>query len=199
MEIRRMKKADASFFDVNAEILSERYDSLTFKQAHHSWLAFVNFKEKNILDVGCGSGRDAVYMARKGGKVTAVDFSKELLKIAKIKSKSVNWIEDSLPKLSKVVTLESFDFILASAVLMFLNEKSQIDSITKLISLLQVGGVFVFSIKEDKNDQNIFPLNKVIPEKLKELKCSYKIISGGIDGLNRDGVHWSVFVVSKEY
>jgi predicted TPR repeat methyltransferase len=190
-------KVDSTFFDLNAKELSERYDSLTFEQAHQSWLDLVDFKGKKILDVGCGSGRDAVYMEFLGGKVTAVDFSKELLNIAKSKNQSINWVEDSLPKLPKTTTDTRFDFILASAVLMFLNEENQLNSINKLISLLEVNGTLIFSIKEDNVDLNIFSLNKLIPSRLKELNCSYKVISGGEDGLNRDGVNWNVFVVNK--
>lgn len=197
MKVRRMMKVDANFFDVNAEKFSERYDSISFEQAHHSWLPLVGFKGKKILDVGCGSGRDAVFMARKGGMVTALDFSKELLSIAKNKTENVTWIEDSLPGLVKLASSEKFDFILASAVLMFLNEKKQIRSITKLISLLKLNGTLIFSVKVDLKDRTIFPLNKAIPDRLKELKCQYKIISGGKDGLNRDSVNWSVFVINK--
>ena len=35
------------------------------------------------LDVGCGSGRDAVYLAQRGWHVTAVDFVDEALANAK--------------------------------------------------------------------------------------------------------------------
>ena len=192
-----MMKVDSTFFDLNAEELSKRYDSLTFEQAHNTWLPLVKFEGKKILDVGCGSGRDSIYMTNLGGKVTAVDFSKELLNIAMSKNQSINWVEDSLPKLPKTTTDTRFDFILASAVLMFLNEENQLNSINKLISLLEVNGTLIFSIKEDDADLNIFSLNKLIPSKLKELNCSYKVISGGEDGLNRDGVNWKVFVVNK--
>lgn len=179
-------------------MLSERYDSLTFKQVHSTWVDLIKFEGKNILDVGCGSGRDAVYMEEMGGHVTAVDFSKELLTIAKSKTKNVNWIEDSLPRLSKLNNTEKFDFILASAVLMFLNEKKQMSSITRLISLLKHNGTLIFSVKKDVNDQNIFPTNQAIPDKLKELNCRYQTLSGGTDALNRYDVSWSVFVVYKD-
>jgi 2-polyprenyl-3-methyl-5-hydroxy-6-metoxy-1,4-benzoquinol methylase len=35
------------------------------------------------LDVGCGSGRDAIYLAKRGWRVTAVDFVDKALATAK--------------------------------------------------------------------------------------------------------------------
>jgi len=44
------------------------------------------WKNKDILDLGCGTGRYAISLAKKNN-VTALDFSKEMLKIAKNKAK----------------------------------------------------------------------------------------------------------------
>lgn len=40
-------------------------------------------KNSKILEVGCGLGRDAIFFAKNGHEVVALDFSKEALKIAK--------------------------------------------------------------------------------------------------------------------
>ena len=38
---------------------------------------------KNVLDAGCGNGRDCIYINQKGFKVKGIDLSKEMLVIAK--------------------------------------------------------------------------------------------------------------------
>ena len=42
-----------------------------------------NVEGKKILDVGCGSGRMAVDLAKRGAKVTGIDFSKKMIDMAK--------------------------------------------------------------------------------------------------------------------
>jgi ubiquinone/menaquinone biosynthesis C-methylase UbiE len=42
-------------------------------------------KRDKILDAGCGSGRDSVFLAKKGFEVCGIDFSKEAIKKAKEK------------------------------------------------------------------------------------------------------------------
>ena len=47
-------------------------------------------KNKKILDIGCGTGRNSIKLAKKGANVTGIDFSKNMLEIAKKKAKMVN-------------------------------------------------------------------------------------------------------------
>lgn len=85
------------FFDA----LANRYDENPFAQ-HTS--AEVEFflqlfplaKGARILDVGCGTGRHALELARQGFRVTGLDFSEGMLAVAKKKADeaglSVNWV-----------------------------------------------------------------------------------------------------------
>lgn len=41
-----------------------------------------NLNGKEVLDVGCGSGRYSVSLAKEGGRVTGIDFSANMLKLA---------------------------------------------------------------------------------------------------------------------
>ena len=58
------------------------------------------------LDVGCGSGRDAVYLAQRGWHVTAVDFVDEALANAKRRAAEagveVQWVKADVARLGEI-------------------------------------------------------------------------------------------------
>jgi SAM-dependent methyltransferase len=58
------------------------------------------------LDVGCGSGRDAVHLAKRGWQVTAVDFVEKALTSAKQRaaqaSVEVQWIRGEVAELARL-------------------------------------------------------------------------------------------------
>jgi len=68
-------------------LLSKLYDSLFRKQVYNRMeltFEFLNkVKVKRVIDVGCGSGRYAVELAKRGFEVVGVDFSEEMTSLAK--------------------------------------------------------------------------------------------------------------------
>ena len=74
-------------------------------------------KGEKIVDLGCGTGRFTIWLSRSGAEVTGVDFSEEMLKIAK--GKSNNNIEYILHDLSKPFPFKtsSFDKVISTLVL----------------------------------------------------------------------------------
>ncbi len=58
------------------------------------------------LDVGCGSGRDAVYLAKRGWQVTAVDFIDEALAKARERAAEaaveVQWVKGDVGRLGQM-------------------------------------------------------------------------------------------------
>jgi SAM-dependent methyltransferase len=58
------------------------------------------------LDVGCGSGRDAVYLAKRGWRVTAVDFVEKALASAKQRAAQegveVQWVRGEVTELARL-------------------------------------------------------------------------------------------------
>jgi len=49
-----------------------------------------DFRNKKVLEFGCGTGMNSIIMAKKGAKVTFVDNSKESLNIVKRLLKALN-------------------------------------------------------------------------------------------------------------
>lgn len=77
---------------------------------------FKLYKVHSILDMGSGSGRHSVLLAKNGFKVVGIDFSKESLKLAKNWSKNegvkVNFVHDNIHKKLKFRD-SSFDAVIA--------------------------------------------------------------------------------------
>jgi len=86
-----------------------------------------NIKDKKILDLGCGTGRYAIPLAKKGAKVTAVDFSKEMISIAKKKAKenklNVTFITENI---TKFVPKLKYDLIISMLVLDYVKNLGKI-------------------------------------------------------------------------
>lgn len=65
----------------------EEFDMYKGEKLHpevEKLLHYVTFKKgMKVLDLGCGRGDTAFYLAKKGNKVTGIDYAKDAIKIAK--------------------------------------------------------------------------------------------------------------------
>jgi 2-polyprenyl-3-methyl-5-hydroxy-6-metoxy-1,4-benzoquinol methylase len=87
-------------------------------------LDFVEFglwKNKKVLEIGCGIGTDTINFARAGAEVTAVDLSEKSLDIAKQRAsvfqKDVTFYQANAEELSSVVPVEPYDLIYSFGVI----------------------------------------------------------------------------------
>ena len=71
-----------AYYEDNAKHLSQRYESAKVGNIHS--LLLNTFPSKShLLEIGCGSGRDAGFMHGKGYDVLAIDGSREMIAEAK--------------------------------------------------------------------------------------------------------------------
>lgn len=120
--------------------------------------AFANEKPGNILDVGSGYGRNDIYLASLGWKVTALDIDKNATNHIDEVSKAQNLnIRTVTASINSYVTDQRFDSILCLMTLHFLNK----DDIRKSIDFIQdhtnVGGLNVITVFTNKNKPNTRP------------------------------------------
>ena len=106
-------------------------------------LRFANFpawRNKKVLEIGCGIGTDTINFARHGAQVTAVDLSDRSIEIAKRRAcifdlkENIRFICCDCEKLSSFVPGESFDLIYAFGVLHHtINPSKAVEEIRKVM------------------------------------------------------------------
>lgn len=102
------------------------------------------FSKTKILDIGCGKGRNSIYLASKGFQVTGIDFSSQAIKEAKGRSK--------LKVVFKVVDLaknwpfknESLDVVIDCNTTICVPNPGREKAIKELYRVLKPGGYYLF-------------------------------------------------------
>lgn len=107
---------------------------------------------RRVLDAGCGTGRVAIELARRGHSVLGVDADLDMLATARTKAPDLSWIHADLADLGAHST-ETFDVILlAGNVMIFLAPGTEERVMGELVDRLAPGGLLVagFSIRPDR-------------------------------------------------
>lgn len=92
-EIQKSYKNWSEIYDTNENLTRD----LDFKISKE-YLSKVEFN--SVLEIGCGTGKNTVWLSEISTKITAVDFSPEMLQLAKnkIKSTHVKFIQADISK-----------------------------------------------------------------------------------------------------
>ncbi|KAA1191458.1 class I SAM-dependent methyltransferase [Paenibacillus sp. B2(2019)] len=103
-------------------------------------------ENKKVLDAGCGEGYLSRMLAKAGASVTGVDYSQNMITIAKSKSPEelkINFHHGNCEDLSFLQN-ESYDLIVSNMVIHDLSDYEM--AIHEMYRLLVDGGTFIFSI-----------------------------------------------------
>jgi len=184
--------------------LCAKYESLLFEDVHGPLLRQLpELSERGgtVLDIGCGSGRDAAWFAQHGYDVVAVEAAPTMLADAKRRHPelNINWQQDSLPDLKKTLRLGlSFDLILLSAVWMHVAPDDRSRVFRKLVSLLKPGGMVAISLRHGPH-QNVKFVHPVSVQELESLAIqrglTLSLVSTGVDRLGRPDVRWETVIL----
>lgn len=153
-------------------------------------IRFVSISDKNILDIGCGTGTLSIFLRSKGGRVLGIDISKTAINQAKQNalrlgfSSKIKFIIKDFPK-GKIKG--TYDLILVTDVLEHIREDHL--ALKYINKLLKVNGKVILSVplkeaplyvlgllkKFDKNVGHVRRYSKFEIQKLIE-KCDFKIV-----------------------
>ena len=107
-----------------------------------------------ILDVGCGTGTDAIYLASKGANVTAIDISREAIRIAGGKAEKagvkVNFIAGDF--LEVEFDNERFDFVNDRGCFHIMSPLRREDFAAKVSRVLKGQGFYYLRCWSDKGE-----------------------------------------------
>jgi SAM-dependent methyltransferase len=126
------------------ERYDERFEALAAAgQDMHGEVALVeSYRPITVLDAGCGTGRVAIELDRRGYRVTGVDLDPSMLAVARQKAPHLPWHQHDLadPQLA----LGQFDLVvLAGNVLIFVAPGTEGDVIANLARHVSPGGRLV--------------------------------------------------------
>ena len=103
-------------------------------------------KKAEVLDAGCGSGRDTALLSRKGFSVTGIDISKGLLDVARRSFPDLNFIEGNLLRLPFIEA--DFDGIWAHASLVHFETLFDVKkALSEFYRVLKTGGILHVLVK----------------------------------------------------
>jgi len=104
-----------------------------------------------VLDLGCGQGRDALFIARLGHRVVAIDSSPAgIRQLADDAKKQLLDINASVEELSAYQADDMFDVVLLDRVLHMLDEPERLDVLKRNLAVVREGG-FVLILDEASN------------------------------------------------
>jgi len=196
-----------SYYENNSSSLINHYESANVNQVQELLLRTFDI-ESNLLEIGCGSGRDASFMTKNGFDIVAIDGSKNMIQEAKKihPELSEKLFHKTLP--NNLVFDKTFDGVYSIATLMHLSRNDLKKTILKIYDLLSQNGKLLISVSifRDDIDENGFDdkgrfflvlsfdewinLFENIGFKMLETKTNN-------DGLGRGGIEWLTLVAQK--
>lgn len=108
-------------------------------------------KTKKVLDIGCGEGKDAVYMARLGYDVTAFDLTqngiRKTLKLAETQGVRLKAFVDDI---NSFKLDEKFDIIYSTGTIQYLFDENKTGFFEKVRRLTKKSGLAFFNVFVEK-------------------------------------------------
>lgn len=144
-----MDKATVSYYDDNAGDVSRRFETADMSRVHGYLLAHLPPRGSRVLEIGCGSGRDAAFLMASGYDVRAVDASAGLIEEAlKLHPELVGRLSVAAVPFPEECPLlrDGFQAIVSMAVLMHIPEADLPDTVSQIRRLLVPGGVAFISV-----------------------------------------------------
>jgi len=153
---KQASKGTLNYYDDNAVKLAIQTVSIDMHDLYELFLNQLPQRStQSILDVGCGSGRDASYFAKQGYDITAIDASAELIQWAQKyhMSSRISWYQLNFGSIENKAWENKFTGIWACASLLHVPFLELPCIIQSLLETLTDDGVMYLSFKYGKGER----------------------------------------------
>lgn len=136
-----------AYYRTHADDFRERTESLPIDSVYEPFLKLLP-RHARILDAGCGSGRDAVAFHSRGYRVTAIDASPEMVRVAKS-----HGIDAHVTTFQNMTFKTEFDGIWACASVLHVPHAEVPEVLRRFARALKPQGVLYVSLKEGHGER----------------------------------------------
>ena len=143
------------YYQHHAKSFVDQTFNVDMSKVYMPFLQALPNDSQKILDIGCGSGRDAIHFAKLGYRVTAIDASQPLIEWAKTHD-STNLVEWQCLTFEDLLTSDwqgKFDGIWACASLLHCPFNELTTLLAKLSNCLNKNGILYASFKYGDNER----------------------------------------------
>jgi SAM-dependent methyltransferase len=144
------KEITKQSYQATAQAFAENVADLAPKESIETMMSLLP-KHPRILDIGCGSGRDAKLFSNLGAEVVGIDFCPEFIQIAKANAPTAEF------KLMDIETMDfpsgQFDAAWAACSLMHIEKRVLPDVLKKIHQLLKDNGYFYLAVKQGTGEK----------------------------------------------
>ena len=107
--------------------------------------------ELSVLDIGCGEGKDAVYMAQQGCDVTAFDITESgIRKLKKLALSRAVEVEAYVADINDFEINKQFDIVYSTGTIQYLFDENIPLFFSKVREMIKIGGIVYFNVFVEK-------------------------------------------------
>src|SRR3989344_3968251 len=144
------KKINLDSYNTNAEVFSNHFSGLFDLEERKEFKRFLSLLKGNrVIDLGCGGGDHSLWFKAQGLKVKAIDFSPEMVKLARSKGLDAEVMDIEDLKFNK----NSFDGVWAVTSLLHIPKKNMPKVLKKISEILSSDGLFYLCLKEGQEEK----------------------------------------------
>jgi ubiquinone/menaquinone biosynthesis C-methylase UbiE len=144
------KEVTKTSYEKSVQRFTDCVEELASLESIHKFVCLLP-RKGSVLDMGCGSGRDAKIFTKQGLSVTGIDFCENLLKIAKANAPLAKFELADMEEVN--FSNATFDGVWACSSLSHISKKDLPTILNHIYAFLKPNGYFYLTVKKGKGEE----------------------------------------------